>query len=46
LVAVIGLDDLVVVSTIDALVVAHKDSDQDVNGVSEKFKSESRSEWK
>jgi len=46
LVAVIGADDLVIVSTKDVLIVAHKDSVQDVKVVSEKIKSESRPEWK
>ena len=46
LVAAIGVDDLVIVSTKDVLVVAHKDSVQDVKIVSEKIKSESRPEWK
>ena len=46
LVAAIGVDDLVIVSTKDVLVVAHKNSVQDVKVVSEKIKSESRAEWK
>ena len=46
LVATIGVDDLVIVSTKDALVVAHKDSVQDVKVIAEKLKSESRAEWK
>jgi mannose-1-phosphate guanylyltransferase len=45
LVAAIGVDDLVIVSTKDVLVVAHKNSVQDVKVVSEKIKSESRAEW-
>ena len=40
LTAAIGIDDLVVVSTKDVLVVAHKDSLQDVKVVAEKIKSE------
>ncbi|MDB3933996.1 mannose-1-phosphate guanylyltransferase/mannose-6-phosphate isomerase [Luminiphilus sp.] len=45
LVAVIGVDDLVVVSTKDALLVAHKDSVQDVKLVAETLKAKARSEW-
>jgi mannose-1-phosphate guanylyltransferase len=46
LVAAIGVDDLVIVSTKDVLVVAHKDSVQDVKAVAQQLKAESRSEWK
>jgi len=45
LVAAIGVDDLVIVSTKDALVVAHKDSVHNVKVIAEKLKSESRTEW-
>ena len=45
LVAAIGIDDLVIVSTKDVLVVAHKDSVQNVKIVAEKLKSEARAEW-
>jgi mannose-1-phosphate guanylyltransferase len=45
LVAAIGVDDLVIVSTKDVLVVAHKDSVQDVKVVAQKLKRESRTEW-
>jgi mannose-1-phosphate guanylyltransferase len=45
LVAAIGLDDLVIVSTKDVLVVAHKDSVQDVKVVAQQLRSESRTEW-
>ena len=45
LVAAIGIDDLVIVSTKDVVLVAHKDRVQDVKVVTEKLKSESRSEW-
>ena len=45
LVAAIGVDDLVIVSTKDVLVVAHKDSVQDVKVVAQQLKAESRSEW-
>jgi mannose-1-phosphate guanylyltransferase len=44
LVTVIGVDDLVIVSTKDALMVAHRDSVQDVKIVTEILKSRSRSE--
>ena len=45
LVAVIGGDDLVVASTKDALMVAHKDSVQDVKMITESLKTQARSEW-
>jgi len=45
LVAAIGVDDLVIVSTKDVLVVAHKDSVQDVKVVAQQLKSYERSEW-
>jgi mannose-1-phosphate guanylyltransferase len=45
LVATIGVDDLVIVSTKDVLVVASKDSVQDVKAVVQKLKAESRTEW-
>jgi len=45
LVATIGVDDLVIVSTKDVLVVARKDSVQDVKAVAQKLKAKSRSEW-
>ena len=45
LVAVIGVDNLVVVSTKDALMVAHKDSVQDVKMITDSLKAEARSEW-
>lgn len=41
----IGVDDLVIISTKDVVVVAHKDSVQDVKVVANKLKSELRSEW-
>ena len=46
LVAAVGVNDLVIISTKDALVVAHKNSVQDVKIVVEKLKAESRPEWK
>jgi mannose-1-phosphate guanylyltransferase len=45
LVVAIGVDDLVIVSTKDVLVVAHKDSVQDVKAVAQQLKAESRTEW-
>ena len=45
LVAAIGVDDLVIVSTKDVLVVAHKDSDQDVKKIAEQLKQKKRAEW-
>jgi mannose-1-phosphate guanylyltransferase len=45
LVVAIGVDDLVIVSTKDVLVVAHKDSVQNVKVIAEMLKSESRTEW-
>ena len=46
LVAAIGVDNLVIVSTKDVLVVAHKDSVQNVKVIYENLKSELRPEWK
>ena len=45
LVVAIGVDDLVIVSTKDVLVVAHKDSDQDVKKIAEQLKQKKRTEW-
>ena len=45
LVAAIGLDDLVILSTKDVLVVAHKDSVQDVKVIAEQLQNDSRTEW-
>ena len=45
LVVGIGLDDLVVVSTKDVLIVAHKDSDQDIKKVADELKQRKRTEW-
>jgi mannose-1-phosphate guanylyltransferase len=45
LVAVIGVDDLVIVSTKDALMVSHKDSVQDVKVITEALKFQGRKEW-
>jgi mannose-1-phosphate guanylyltransferase len=46
LVAVIGVGDLVVVSTKDAVVVVHKDSAQEVKSVVQQLQIKSRPEWK
>ena len=45
LVAAVGVDDLVIVSTKDVLMVAHKDKVQDVKIIAQRLKSDSRSEW-
>jgi mannose-1-phosphate guanylyltransferase len=45
LVAAIGVNDLVIVSTKDVLMVAHKDSVQDVKIITAKLKADLRSEW-
>lgn len=45
LVAAIGLDDLIIVSTKDALMVAHKDMVQDAKLIVQELKDKFRSEW-
>lgn len=45
LVAAIGVDDLVIVSTKDVVMVAHKNSVQSIKSITQKIKSESRMEW-
>ena len=45
LVAAVGLDDIVIVDTKDALMVAHKDSVQDAKLIAQKLKVYERSEW-
>ena len=45
LVAAVGVDDLVSVSTKDAVMVAHKDSAQDAKVIAQKLKTDKRSEW-
>ena len=45
LVAAIGIHDLVIVSTEDVVVVAQKDSVQDVKAIAQQLKAESRSHW-
>jgi len=46
LVATVGLEDIVIVDTKDAVMVAHKDKVQEVKKVVEVLKSEGRSEFK
>ena len=46
LVAAIGLDNLVILSTKDALVVADKNRVQDIKIITEKLKQAERTEWK
>jgi mannose-1-phosphate guanylyltransferase len=45
LVAAVGVDNLVVVDTKDALMVAHKDSVQDAKIIAQQLKADERSEW-
>lgn len=45
LIAAIGVDDLVIVSTKDVVMVAHKDNVQDVKLITEKLKYDERTEW-
>jgi mannose-1-phosphate guanylyltransferase len=45
LVAAIGVEDLVIISTKDVLMVAHKDCVQDVKIIAQELKANSRSEW-
>jgi mannose-1-phosphate guanylyltransferase len=45
LIAVVGLDDVVVVETKDAVLVAHKDKVQDIKHVVNQLKAEHRPEW-
>jgi len=45
LVTVIGLHDIVIVSTKDATLVAHKDRVQDAKLIASKLKTEGRNEW-
>jgi mannose-1-phosphate guanylyltransferase len=46
MVAIIGVDNLVIVSTKDAILVADKNSVQDVKEIVDKLKTEDRPEWK
>lgn len=45
LVATVGVDDLVIISTKDAIMVAHKDSVQDAKIIANKLKVDKRTEW-
>jgi len=45
LIASIGVDDLVIVSTKDAVMVAHKESVQDTKVIAQKLKELGRTEW-
>jgi mannose-1-phosphate guanylyltransferase len=45
LVASVGVDDLVIVSTKDVVMVAHKNSVQDVKEIAKKLKDKGRTEW-
>ena len=45
LTAAVGLDDIVIVDTKDALMVAHKDSVQDTKIIAQQLKENMRSEW-
>jgi mannose-1-phosphate guanylyltransferase len=45
LVAILGADDLVVVDTKDALMIAHKDAVQDAKLIAQQLKVNERSEW-
>ena len=46
LVSILGLEDIVVVDTKDAVLVAHKDKVQNVKKIVERLKSSNRDEWK
>ena len=46
LVASIGVDNLVIVATKDAIMVAHKDSVQDAKIIVQQLKDQKRTEWK
>jgi mannose-1-phosphate guanylyltransferase len=46
LVAAVGLHDLVIVNTKDALMVAHKDAVQEAKVIAQQLKENARSEWK
>jgi mannose-1-phosphate guanylyltransferase/mannose-6-phosphate isomerase len=46
LIACVGVSDLVVVETVDAILVAHKDKTQDVKKIVDQLKAASRSEGK
>ena len=44
-IATVGVDDLIIVSTKDAILVAHKDSAQDAKVIAQKLKEGNRTEW-
>jgi mannose-1-phosphate guanylyltransferase len=46
LVTTVGLDDVVIVDTKDAVMVAHKDKVQDVKAIVAQLKAQGRDEWK
>jgi mannose-1-phosphate guanylyltransferase len=46
LVTTVGLDDIVIVDTKDAVMVAHKDKVQDVKAIVAQLKAQGRDEWK
>tara|TARA_B110000211_G_C14090215_1_gene558610 strand:- start:4027 stop:5424 length:1398 start_codon:yes stop_codon:yes gene_type:complete len=45
LIATTGVDDLIVISTKDAIMVAHKDNAQDAKVLVQKLKDDKRTEW-
>jgi mannose-1-phosphate guanylyltransferase len=45
MVAAIGLDNIVVAATKDVVMIANKDSDQDVNIIAKQLKDKNRTEW-
>ena len=45
LITTIGVNDLIIISTKDAVMVAHKDSVQDTKVIVEQLKHENRNEW-
>lgn len=45
LVAAVGIDDLVIIDTKDALLVAHRDAVEDVKLIVQQLKSKSHTEW-
>ena len=45
LVASVGVNDLIIVSTKDAIMVAHKDHVQDAKVIAQQLKDDNRSEW-
>ena len=46
LIATIGLEDIIIVDTKDAVMVAHKDKMQDVKAIVAELKAKNRNEWK